>query len=110
MTLDEFKSSGRASELGEQADALFKLIDRNRDSRVSLAEYRTQPDEARFPLIDLDGDQSLSLEEFIGTIRDKKQVAAAEKLALSATADRCAADQIQRRFASRLREKGLLQA
>jgi len=79
LTLDEFKSSGRASELGDQADALFKLIDRNRDGRVSLAEYRTQPDEARFPLIDLDGDQSLSLEEFIGTIGGKEQVAAAKK-------------------------------
>ncbi len=79
LTLDEFKSSGRASELGDKADAFFKLIDRNRDGRVSLAEYRTQPDEARFPLIDLDGDQSLSLEEFIGTIQAKEQVAAAEK-------------------------------
>ncbi len=79
MTLDEFKGSGRASELGDQADALFKLIDRDHDGRVSLAEYRTQPDEARFPLIDLDGDQSLSLEEFIGTIQAKEQVAAAEK-------------------------------
>jgi len=79
MTLDEFKGSGRASELGDQADALFKLIDRDHDGRVSLAEYRTQPDEARFPLIDLDGDQSLSLEEFIGTIQAKEQVAAAKK-------------------------------
>jgi uncharacterized protein (TIGR03067 family) len=79
LTLDEFRSSGRASELSDHANALFKLIDRNRDGRVSLSEYRTQPEEARFPLIDLDGDQSLSLEEFIGTIRGKEQVAAAEK-------------------------------
>lgn len=79
LTLDEFRSSGRASELGDQTDALFKLIDRNHDGRVSLSEYRTQLDEARFPLIDLDGDQSLSLKEFIGTIRGKEQVAAAEK-------------------------------
>jgi uncharacterized protein (TIGR03067 family) len=79
LTLDELKSSGRASELGDRVDALFGLIDRNRDGRVSLAEYRTQPDEARFPLIDLDGDESLSLKEFIGTIRAKEKVAAAEK-------------------------------
>lgn len=64
LTIDEFTADRAWTKSIEQATEVFELSDRDRDGRLTLAEFTFRPRKAVYLSRDTDGDGVLSIKEF----------------------------------------------
>ena len=57
------EDSGLTSESLESAEGFFKQFDKNKDNKISFAEFPSGRMKDVFPMTDQDGDKSINLEE-----------------------------------------------
>ena len=79
LTLDEFNTFGAKRGGAKLGETLFKLLDKNENGKVCIVEFTKKPPEFRFTLMDKDGDDTLTFDEFKGRREKPEGIERAEQ-------------------------------
>jgi len=79
LSFDEFKGKARRPEAIERAEQIFKLIDADKNLKVSLKEFTNKPPEARFKQMDRNDDGKITFDEYKGKRKNPEEIENAEQ-------------------------------
>jgi len=79
LIFDEFKGRAKKPEAIERAEQIFKLIDADKDLKVSLKEFLNKSPEVRFKQMDRNDDGKITFDEYKGRKKGPEEIEAAEQ-------------------------------